>query len=243
MKTHPATEIFPMLQGEDFDALVSSIQKFGQQVPCVRDGDTLLDGRNRLAACEKLGIQADFVEYRDVVKQRGIQPNGEDEYPLPSEYILAINLNRRQLTSDQMTMVGAKWLPIFQAEAKARMKAGKGKDGSGGRGRKKTLAPNGAQVSSRSNRSDAKASAKVGVSERKIRQAADLIRSSPELAAKVESGKLKLNEAVAAVPKQSTRPKPPPALYNRIAKAWAKFWKNFAADERMQVKKWISEQS
>jgi hypothetical protein len=108
-----------------------------------------------------------------------------DEYPLPSEYILAVNLDRRQLTTDQMTMVGAKWLPIYQAEAKERkVKAGK----ETGRGHKRSVS-NGTDLST-SHRSDDEAAKKVGVSRRKIRQAAELILNSPGLAARVESGRL-----------------------------------------------------
>ncbi|MCF7765973.1 MAG: hypothetical protein K9N62_20080 [Verrucomicrobia bacterium] len=117
MKVHPAAEVFPMMEGEAFEEMVKSIEVWGQQVPCIKDGDVLIDGRNRHEACQHLGIATKFVEFRDVVKNYGHWSGRKHEYPLISEFILALNVQRRHLTDEQKTAVAMKWLPIYRSEA------------------------------------------------------------------------------------------------------------------------------
>lgn len=228
-----------MLEGEDFAALVFSIEKFGQQVPCVRDGDTLIDGRNRHAACQQLGIETKWIEYRDVVKKRGTQLVGEDEYPLPSEYILAINRDRRQLSEDQMTMVAAKWSPIYRAEAEERKRAAASKAGKASgvaRSSERTCVPNETHVQKpkpKPRRSDDEAAKMAGVSRRKIRQAMELQATAPELAAQVEAGKMKLREAVKAMPRPVDEEKPQ-------TEPWIAVWNKFSNLEKEQQLKFVS---
>ena len=56
-RTHPAARVFPLLTGEEFDALVADIERNGLLSPGVLLPDgTLLDGRNRQRACKKAGV-------------------------------------------------------------------------------------------------------------------------------------------------------------------------------------------
>jgi ParB-like chromosome segregation protein Spo0J len=89
---HPLADAFPMLGDEDLDALAQSIRADGLQHPLVLDPDgVLLDGRNRLAACEIAGVQPAFVTY-----------DGD-----PVGLIVAENMQRRHLTAGQRAMLGA----------------------------------------------------------------------------------------------------------------------------------------
>lgn len=60
-ETHPAADVFPLLDGEPYRALVEDIQRNGQRLPCLlveEDGRRwLLDGRNRARACAELGLR------------------------------------------------------------------------------------------------------------------------------------------------------------------------------------------
>jgi N6-adenosine-specific RNA methylase IME4 len=66
--THPAADVFPLLEGARFKALTEDIAAHGLNNPivtCVNgDGEVLiLDGRNRLRACLEANVPPDFVEY------------------------------------------------------------------------------------------------------------------------------------------------------------------------------------
>jgi hypothetical protein len=83
-----------MLDDEELHALAESIRDIGQLHPIVVDAhDRILDGRNRLAACDIAGVAPQFTTYE-----------GDD----PDAYALSVNLRRRSLTKGQVAMVAAK---------------------------------------------------------------------------------------------------------------------------------------
>lgn len=92
-ETHPAADIFPMLDGPDLDALAEDIRAHGLRNPVIVIGSKVLDGRNRLAACDRLGIEATFRQYE-----------GDD----PVAFVLSENLHRRHLNESQRAMVAAR---------------------------------------------------------------------------------------------------------------------------------------
>jgi hypothetical protein len=104
---HPCADVFPMMSDAEIDALAADIKEHGLQKPIVlwRDGDTpsfVLDGRNRLAALERLGVS--FTELRGVVFPDGytIQPFTFQRPPMdPPAYVIGANIHRRHLTKEQ----------------------------------------------------------------------------------------------------------------------------------------------
>jgi hypothetical protein len=90
---HPVADLFPMLDGEDLADLAASIAERGQEHPIVLDKEgRILDGRNRFAVCEQLGIEPIVTTY-----------DGDD----PDGYALAVNLARRHLTKGQRAMIAS----------------------------------------------------------------------------------------------------------------------------------------
>lgn len=92
-ETHPAANIFPMLDEPDLVALAEDIRAHGLRNPVVVIGSKVLDGRNRLAACDRIGIEATFVQFE-----------GDD----PVAFVLSENLHRRHLNESQRAMSAAR---------------------------------------------------------------------------------------------------------------------------------------
>lgn len=54
---HPLADIFPLLSGNEFDALVADINTHGVIEPIWLYESQLIDGRNRYRACQQLSIE------------------------------------------------------------------------------------------------------------------------------------------------------------------------------------------
>ena len=126
----------------------------------VQDG-VLLDGRNRLVACEKAGIAPVFREYK-----------GES----PVAFIIGVNLKRRHLTMGQKVALGLEIEPYFAKEAKKRMQAGIKPD-------PEAKVPQGRKPQSRD-----QAAKSVGLSGKTITNAKDIKKNAPDLFEKVKTG-------------------------------------------------------
>jgi ParB/RepB/Spo0J family partition protein len=91
---HPAAAIFPMLPDDELNDLAEDIKTNGLIHPIVVDSDDqIIDGRNRLAACEIAGVEPTFTNL-----------NGQD----PVAYILSANISRRNMTVGQRAMAIAR---------------------------------------------------------------------------------------------------------------------------------------
>ena len=111
---HPAAELFPMMGAEALQALADDIKAHGQREPVILFDRKVLDGRNRLLACEMAGVEPRVVTMES------------DEIGSPTTFVLSLNLLRRHLDESQRAMVGARAKPLFEAEASARQRGGQG---------------------------------------------------------------------------------------------------------------------
>lgn len=108
LQFHEIANIFPLIQGAEFDELVEDITKNGLLEPIVLHEDKILDGRNRYNACQQAGITPKTVVY-----------NGND----PLGHVISLNVLRRHLASDQRAAAAIEAEALadrFRQEAKAR---------------------------------------------------------------------------------------------------------------------------
>jgi len=111
---HEAASIFPMLDDKELQELAADIEKHGLQEPIWLDKDgKVLDGRNRLRACEIAKVPPAFRAWTGPWS--------------PVSFVISENLLRRHLNSDQRACCANDALPLFEAEAKARQRLGKEK--------------------------------------------------------------------------------------------------------------------
>lgn len=95
MKFHPYSEIFPLIEGAEFEALVADIKTFGLREKIWRYDGQILDGRNRFLACKKAKVEPEFREYR-----------GTDNGALA--LVVSANVKRRHLNASQLAMAAAR---------------------------------------------------------------------------------------------------------------------------------------
>jgi len=174
-EAHPAANLFPLLGESELEELAADVRRQGLLHPIVTLRGKILDGRNRALACERAGIEGRFVEW-----------NGEGS---PVEWVVSTNLVRRHLTAGQRAMLAVDVLPLLEAEAKARMKAGGGDQ-------KSTSRPDRvAQDCATRSKAATHAAATAKVSPRYVEDAKAIKAASPTLAAKVRDGSVSLPEA------------------------------------------------
>lgn len=81
------------MSGEELEALTRDVRANGLRVPITLLGGKVLDGLNRLKACEAAEVKPTFVEFE-----------GGD----PVAFVLSVNLTRRHLDASQRAAVAAK---------------------------------------------------------------------------------------------------------------------------------------
>lgn len=217
---------------------MESIRALGLVDPLVRDGDVLLDGRNRLRACEQLAIMPRWVEWATLGCKVG-----------QAEWIAAKNLDRRHLTPDQKASIGVEidsWIfKRMAGEQKAKTQFEKGKSANpGGKPKAEVLPKPAAPEPSDANYTRNRIAKKAGVSRYKVEQAQKLDKAvanghiAPSVKADVKAGKVGLNDALKNLPKPEPKADD---LRGKVEKQFRKFIGNFAACEHPQVREIVKE--
>jgi len=93
MKFHPYSEIFPLIEGAEFDALVEDIKTHGLREKIWVYEGKILDGRNRFLACQKAKVRPQFRKF-----------TGKDALA----FIISLNVARRHLSEAQRAMAAAR---------------------------------------------------------------------------------------------------------------------------------------
>src|SRR5262249_36864544 len=91
---------FPMMTAAELEALAADIAENGLRQPIVRYQGMILDGRNRLQACAKAGVEPTFTDYE-----------GDDDGAL--DFVISLNGPRRNLTAPQRAIIAARVLQKY----------------------------------------------------------------------------------------------------------------------------------
>lgn len=92
-EVHPVADLFPLIEGADFAALVKDIGDNGLMEDVTVDMEgRLIDGRNRVRACHEAGVEVRIREY-----------DGADV----TSFVVSLNMARRHLTDSQRAMIAA----------------------------------------------------------------------------------------------------------------------------------------
>lgn len=94
LRPHPAAEVFPLMHGAEFDALISDIRDNGQREPIILHEGKILDGRNRYRACLSIPRVPEFMDWTPV--------------GTPEAFVVSMNLHRRHLNETQRAMIAAR---------------------------------------------------------------------------------------------------------------------------------------
>jgi len=97
MKPHPLASAFPFLTDEQMQELVDDIKKNGLRHPIITFDGMVLDGQNRLKACELAGVRPQMIRFEDI--------KGNTSSPV--EYVISQNLRRRHLDTTARAMAAA----------------------------------------------------------------------------------------------------------------------------------------
>lgn len=195
LQLHPLCTLFPRLDGAEFEALKSDIEKNGQLQPIVVHDGMILDGGNRYRACVELGIEPETVE---------LDFEGHDLL----SYVLSVNLHRRHLTQGQHSAIvslATNWLTASQ-QGDNRYTKIVTPDWTSAASGPVTFGDDSSSVEKTGNvaglQTVADRAAQAGVSERTQRMADKVTKADPELAKRVAHGEVTLPQAVKQVTKR-----------------------------------------
>jgi N6-adenosine-specific RNA methylase IME4 len=168
---HPLASMFPVLEGEELERLAENIRQHGLGEQIHLYEGKVLDGRNRLRACQMVGVEPRF---------RGFKGSRRDAL----NFIWSKNLVRRHLSPSQAAAAFelrrrkdaefAAEVKKLQAEAKEKQRAAGSRGGEGGRGNKKTPGEKVPQGKREQRRSSTALAKSVGTNRKYLEVARDL---------------------------------------------------------------------
>jgi hypothetical protein len=114
MKYHPISEIWPLVDGEDFEKLKADIKANGLRLPVLIYKGQVLDGRNRSRACEAVGVSVQYTDAGDITEEQALD--------------LAISLNdrRRHMSIPELAFAADKVATLFHGGNRGNQHTGKG---------------------------------------------------------------------------------------------------------------------
>jgi ParB-like chromosome segregation protein Spo0J len=98
LKFHPLADIFPLMEGKDFDDLVADIKANGLREPIRLYENQIIDGRNRYRALQRLGDPKHSRYLPKNFRYLNLDCNSDDG---ARAYVISANIHRRHLSAEQ----------------------------------------------------------------------------------------------------------------------------------------------
>jgi N6-adenosine-specific RNA methylase IME4 len=102
---HPLANLFPLIEGAEFEEFVADVGQCGVREPIVLYEGKILDGRNRYRASVQAGVPCPTRVY-------------DDDDPLG--FVISLNLKRRHLDESQRSMVAARLATLARGQRQDR---------------------------------------------------------------------------------------------------------------------------
>jgi ParB-like chromosome segregation protein Spo0J len=99
---HPFSDIWPLLEGEDFDKLALDIAAHGLKLPILLYQDKVLDGRNRDRACVEAGVEPRYEQSKAATDEEAL------------ELVFSLNHHRRHLSFQEKAFAAARYANLKQ---------------------------------------------------------------------------------------------------------------------------------
>ena len=193
LPVHSAATLFPMMNAAALQELADDIREHGQREPVILFDGKVLDGRNRLLACEMAGVEPRFVTRTDA------------EVGDPIDFVLSLNKHRRHMEPSQLATLSVKVSAAYAVAAAERARVGREA------GRESRWSGNGSlpdhPAPERDNnaRSLVQAAKQVGAGINATATMAAVLRDAPEVFAAVDRGLIATvtdAKTVAALPEE-----------------------------------------
>ena len=163
---HPLADIFPLIEGAEFDKLVADIRAHGVREVIWLYDDKILDGRNRYRAAQTAGTDCPTRTY-----------DGDD----PLAFVISTNLKRRHLNPSQLAFVALAIERVEAELAKERMRLGG--------------VHKGMQLIADPGEAREKAAEAIGVNRQYVSDAKKIEKEAPQLAEEIKTGKKTIPQA------------------------------------------------
>ena len=214
---HPATALFPLLEGAEFESLVNSIRERGVRHPVLVRGSEIVDGRNRARAAREAGILPPVVELAEdddpciVVADENLQRR---DLPQTRKVVLASQLRRLSLRIAERKR-GVAGSPISVAKPSAEPASassggggdvpasapGVGSASPAGGDDASSTVPSDEAVPAESGESapltQETAAKALGVTARSVRNVDRVVEKAPELEQELAAGNISIRDAMA----------------------------------------------
>ena len=105
IEIHPVATMFPEMNEAELAELADDIRENGLIEPIWTHAGKVIDGRNRLAACQFAGVEPTFREWKGNGSLVG--------------FVMSLNLHRRHLTASQRATLAVEIKPMLAAEIAA----------------------------------------------------------------------------------------------------------------------------